>query len=177
MAGCCRRRAAANKIPKSEKHFIGVVICFRWREASRVLKKAAKAALEFFMPATNRLVYEAIDLPADARVLYVGDYNVTTSGEASYQTILSNRAPNGIHQGQGIGPLNVTDAMNINRGTSTTATNILAMESDPATDLRYRDDLEVMTTNVYYGAAGGLRFVPGTYHVFGNNARHLTTAA
>ena len=142
-----------------------------------VLKKAAKAALEFFMPATNRLVYEAIDLPANARVLYVGDYNVTTSGEASYQTILSNRAPNGIHQGQGIGPLNVTDAMNINRGTSTTATNILAMESDPATNLRYRDDLEVMTTNVYYGAAGGLRFVPGTYHVFGNNARHLTTAA
>ena len=112
---------------------------------------------------------EAIDLPANARVLYVGDYNITTSGEASYQTILSNTAPNGIHQGQGIDPLNVTNATNINWGTSTTATNILAMESDSATDLRYRDDLEVMTTNVYYGAAGGLRFVPGTYHVFGNN--------
>jgi endonuclease/exonuclease/phosphatase family metal-dependent hydrolase len=32
---------------------------------------------------------EAIDLPANARVLYVGDYNITTSGEASYQTILA----------------------------------------------------------------------------------------
>jgi hypothetical protein len=40
------------KIPKSEKHFIEVVICFRWREASRVLKKGRPllAALEFFMP-------------------------------------------------------------------------------------------------------------------------------
>jgi len=46
------------------------------------------------------------NLPASARVLYVGDYNITTSGEASYQTILSNSAPNGIHQGQGIDPLN-----------------------------------------------------------------------
>ena len=112
---------------------------------------------------------EAIDLPANARVLYVGDYNITTSGEASYQTILSNTAPNGIQQGQGIDPLNATDAMNINWGTSTTATNILAMETDSAMNLRYRDDLQVMTTNVYFGVAGGLRFVPGTYHVFGNN--------
>jgi len=112
---------------------------------------------------------EAIDLPANARVLYVGDYNITTSGEASYQTILSNTAPNGIHQGQGIDPLNPTNNPNINWGTSTTATNILAMESDSATDLRYRDDLQVMTTNVYFGVAGGLALVPGTYHVFGNN--------
>jgi hypothetical protein len=43
------------------------------------------------------------------------------------------------------------------------------MESDSATNLRYRDDLEVMTTNVYYGAPGGFKYVPGTYHVFGNN--------
>ncbi|MGO9001035.1 MAG: hypothetical protein ACLQHM_03615 [Limisphaerales bacterium] len=112
---------------------------------------------------------EAIDLPANARVLYVGDFNITTSGEASYQTILSNTAPNGIHQGQGIDPLNPTNNPNINWGTSTTATNILAMETESATDLRYRDDLQVMTTNVYFGVAGGLALVPGTYHVFGNN--------
>jgi hypothetical protein len=112
---------------------------------------------------------EATNLPANARVLYVGDYNITTSGEASYQTILSNTAPNGIYQGQGIDPLNVTDATNINWGISTTATNILAMETDSPTDLRYRDDLQVMTTNVYFGVAGGLALVPGTYLVFGNN--------
>jgi len=33
---------------------------------------------------------EANNLPVNARVLYVGDYNVTSSGEAGYQTILSN---------------------------------------------------------------------------------------
>ena len=112
---------------------------------------------------------EASHLPADARVLYVGDYNVTRSGEAGYQTILSNTAPNGIHQGQGIDALNPSAATNINWGTSTTDTNILVMESESATDLRYRDDLQVMTTNVYSGAPGGMALVPGTYHVFGNN--------
>src|ERR1700756_4860606 len=64
---------------------------------------------------------EANNLPPGARVLYVGDYNITTSGEASYQTILSNTAPNGIVQGQGIDPLNPTNNKNINWGTSTTS--------------------------------------------------------
>ena len=112
---------------------------------------------------------EASHLPADARVLYVGDYNVDDSGEPGYQTILSNTAPNGIHQGQGIDPLNPTNNPNINWSSTTTDPSILIMESESATDLRYRDDLQVMTTNVYSGAPGGLALVPGTYHVFGNN--------
>jgi hypothetical protein len=112
---------------------------------------------------------EANNLPVNARVLYVGDFNITTSGEASYQTILATNAPNGIQQGQGIDPMNPTGSTSINWGTYTTATNILALESESATDLRYRDDLEVMTTNVYYGTPSGLDYVPGTYHVFGNN--------
>jgi len=112
---------------------------------------------------------EAIDLPANASVLYVGDYNVTTSGEASYQTILSNTAPNNVQQGGGIDPLNTSGNPNINWGTSTTNAIILAMESESATDLRYRDDFEVMTTNIYYGAPNGFTYVPGTYHTFGNN--------
>ncbi len=112
---------------------------------------------------------EATNLPANARVLYVGDYNVTTSGEAGYQTILAPSAPNGARQGQGIDPLNPSGTNNINWGTNTTSTSILAMETESATDLRYRDDLQVMTSNVYYGVAGGLALVPGTYHAFGNN--------
>ncbi len=112
---------------------------------------------------------EANNLPANARVLYVGDYNITTSGEASYQTILSNTAPNGIHQGQGIDPMNPTGASNINWANSNAPPSILAMETESSTYLRYRDDLQVMTTNVYFGVAGGLALVPGTYHVFGNN--------
>jgi hypothetical protein len=84
-------------------------------------------------------------LPPDARVLYVGDFNITTSGEASYQTILSNTAPNGIQQGQGTDPLNPAASPGIDWGTSTAAPGILAMETESATNLRYRDDLEVMT--------------------------------
>ncbi len=46
---------------------------------------------------------EATNLPVDAHVLYVGDYNISTSGELSYQIILSNRAPNGVQQGERFG--------------------------------------------------------------------------
>ncbi|HEY3914085.1 MAG TPA: hypothetical protein VGN61_06320, partial [Verrucomicrobiae bacterium] len=108
---------------------------------------------------------EAANLPSNARILYVGDYNITTSGEASYLTILATNSPSGVAQGQGIDPLNVAQATTINWGTNSQ----LAVKTESATDLRYRDDLEVMTTNVYYGAPGGLTLVPGTYHVFGNN--------
>lgn len=112
---------------------------------------------------------EAANLPASARVLYVGDYNVTSSAEASYQTILAAAAPNGTAQGQGVDPLNPSGANNIDWGASTTSQAILAMETESAMNLRYRDDLEVMTTNVYLGALGGLAWVSNTYHAFGNN--------
>jgi PKD repeat protein len=112
---------------------------------------------------------EANNLSADARVIYAGDFNITTSGEASYQTILSNSAPNGVAQGQGFDPLNLSNNTNINWGLSTVDPAILAAETESATDLRYRDDLQVMTSNVLFGVAGGLAYVPGTYHAFGNN--------
>jgi PKD repeat protein len=108
---------------------------------------------------------EANNLPASAQVLYVGDYNVTTSSESSYQTILAANAPNGGHQGQGIDPLNTSGATGINWGVN----SLLNMKSESATDLRYRDDLEVMTSNIYNDVPGGLSLVTGTYHVFGNN--------
>ena len=111
---------------------------------------------------------EAIDLPATARVLYVGDYNVDNSGEPGYQTILSASAPNSAQQGQAIDPMNPTNNPNINWSAGTTDTNILVMLSELSYDLEYRDDLQLMTTNVYFGAPGGLKFVPGTYHAFGN---------
>jgi hypothetical protein len=43
------------------------------------------------------------------------------------------------------------------------------MMTEHSYELEYRDDLQLMTTNVYYGAPGGLQYVPGTYHTFGNN--------
>ena len=119
---------------------------------------------------------EANNLPANARVLYVGDYNPdNNSSEAGYQTICSNSAPNGVRQGQGVDPLNIlwgpyTDASTaINWSSSTTSTQILFMLSEESYERRYRDDLQVMTSNVYYDVVGGLQYVQGTYHSFGNN--------
>jgi PKD repeat protein len=104
---------------------------------------------------------EANQLPANSRVLYVGDYNISSSSEASYQTIVSNKAPNGVQQGQGIDALNTSGA----RGDNWT----LVQLTESATSLGWRDDLQVMTTNVYYAIPGGLAYVSGTYHAFGNN--------
>jgi PKD repeat protein len=122
---------------------------------------------------------EATNLPPNSRVLYVGDWNIDgtntcsscpDSYEPGYQTILSNAAPDGIMQGQGIDPLNTNASTTINWSSSTTSTQILFMLSEEGYELRYRDDLQVMSSNVYYGAPGGLQYVPGTYHSFGNNA-------
>jgi len=114
---------------------------------------------------------ESTNLPPNSRVIYVGDYNPTGgSDEAAYQTILSNSAPNSVQQGQGIDPLNPSGSTAIDWGVTTTDTNILFMLTEASYALRYRDDLQVMTSNVYYGVAGGLQYVPGTYHSFGNNA-------
>ena len=119
---------------------------------------------------------EASNLPANSRVLYVGDYNPDdNSGEPGYQTICSNSAPNGIKQGQGVDPLNIlwgpyTDAAtNIDWSDSTTNHAILFMLSEEGYELRYRDDLQIMTSNVYYDVAGGLQYIQGSYHSFGNN--------
>jgi endonuclease/exonuclease/phosphatase family metal-dependent hydrolase len=112
---------------------------------------------------------EAIDLSAIARVLYVGDYNITSNGEASYQIILSNTAPNGIQQAAAVDPFYPANNQTINWHTFTTDTNILAQESDNCEFIQYRDDLQTMTTNVFSGAAGGLKYIAGTYHTFGNN--------
>jgi len=98
---------------------------------------------------------EANNLPANARVLYTGDFNAS-SPESMYLTITAATAPNGIAQGQGIDPF----ASN---------PNALAELTESDTDLRYRDDYEVMTTNVYSAAPGGLAYVNGTCHAFANN--------
>jgi hypothetical protein len=99
-------------------------------------------------------------LPANARILYVGDYNPTGgSSETGYQTIIGP----GINQG--IDPMNPSGATGIDWSVN----SLPDQKTESADDLRYRDDLQIMTTNVFYGVPGGLALVPGTYHVFGNN--------
>jgi endonuclease/exonuclease/phosphatase family metal-dependent hydrolase len=109
---------------------------------------------------------EAVNLPAAARVLYVGDYNVTGgSSEAGYQTMLALAAPNGIQQGQAFDPLNPSGATGIDWSTNT----LQYTKTESAQSLRYRDDLQLMTSNVFFGVPGGLAYVAGSLHAFGNN--------
>jgi PKD repeat protein len=105
----------------------------------------------------------AAALPSDARVLYTGDFNASNSSEPMYQTLVAT----GVNQG--FDPINPSGTSGINWGTFTTNTNILKTLSESATNLRYRDDYHMMTSNVLYGVGDGLALVPGTYHVFGVN--------
>jgi autotransporter-associated beta strand protein len=109
---------------------------------------------------------EAANLPANAAVLYVGDYNLDGSTEAMYQTLTAVKSPSGVSQGQAFDPLNPTDNYNETWEYNATYKGIMT-ESDSA--LEYRDDLETMTGNVYNDAAGTLNYISGSYHAFGNN--------
>jgi Endonuclease/Exonuclease/phosphatase family len=105
---------------------------------------------------------EAANLPADARVLYVGDFNLDGSSDASYQTLAANTSPSGVAQGAGFDPLNRPG----NWATNPAFQDIL---TESSTNLRFRDDLELVTQNVQSAAAGGLGYVSGSYHTFGVN--------
>jgi autotransporter-associated beta strand protein len=109
---------------------------------------------------------EAANLPANAAVLYVGDYNLDGSTEAMYQTLTAVKSPSGVSQGQAFDPMNPTDNYNETWEFNATYQGIMT-ESDK--NLEYRDDLETMTGNVYNDATGNLDYISGSYHAFGNN--------
>jgi hypothetical protein len=99
---------------------------------------------------------DAKTLSPGARILYVGDFNSSSVSETYYQTLT---AP---------GHAQAFDAANpTNANLGTTPPPALLTES--ATGLTYRDDYQFMTGNVLNDAAGGLSYVAGSYHAFGNN--------
>jgi len=110
------------------------------------------------------IVTNEATLPAGSSVLLVGDYNVSSSSEASYQDVVASNSLTNLPTGKGIDPLNLTAATGITWGSST-----LSMLSESANDMRYRDDFQVMSQHVYRADNGGLEYINGSYHVFGNN--------
>ena len=116
---------------------------------------------------------EANNLPATARVLYMGDYNFGNSTEATYQTMttLNSPAASGSKaQGRAVDLYNPPDINgNVNYTINWDNSSNLSKLSDSSTNLRYRDDYQFMTSNVYNGTAGGLAYASGSYHIFGNN--------
>ena len=98
-------------------------------------------------------------LPATARVLYVGDFNTGVAAEGMYVTLITP----GINQA--FDPVNPAGSTNLVWDTN----SAVAVKTYSPAAIHYRDDYQLMTTNVYAGVAGGLSLVPGTYHPFGNN--------
>jgi hypothetical protein len=98
-------------------------------------------------------------LPSGARILHVGDFNTGDASEPMYATLTAPGA------GQLLDTLNPARSLTTNFDGSAAP----AVLTESATYLQYRDDYQMMTTNVYYGSGGGLALVPGTYHAFGNN--------
>ena len=86
-------------------------------------------------------------LPANASVLYTGDLN-SNPPEAEFTTFTA------AGQGQAYDPLNFSTSVQY--------------WSESATDLRYRDDYQLMTSNILNGT-GAINYVSGSLEAFGNN--------
>ena len=100
-------------------------------------------------------------LPPGARILHVGDFNTGDASEMMYGTLT---APG---TNQLIDPLNSSRSLTTNWDNNVTSE--LPAKTDSVTALHYRDDYQIMTTNVYFATTGGLALIAGTYHPFGNN--------
>ncbi len=78
-------------------------------------------------------------LPAGARILHVGDFNTGDASETMYATLT---APG---TNQLIDPLNPARSLTTNWDSGTFPENL----TESATFLQYRDDYQMMTTNIY----------------------------
>jgi endonuclease/exonuclease/phosphatase family metal-dependent hydrolase len=99
----------------------------------------------------------AATLPASARVIYTGDFNWDSSSEPCYVTLTATTPS----PGQGFDPLNRPGDWALN-----SAFRDILTES--ATNLRYRDDCQLVTQNIL-SDPNGLLYVAGSYHTFGVN--------
>ena len=99
----------------------------------------------------NEIRTDAAALGSNAHIIYSGDFNVDSSSEPAYLTMVSSTLDAGVGQ--------AVDAQNGAWG--------LANLTDSSTGLQYRDDFQFVTNPMLNGA--GLDLVPGGYTVFGNN--------
>ena len=99
----------------------------------------------------NELRTDAATLGANAHIIYSGDFNLDSSSEAAYQTLISSTLYSGIGQ--------ATDVQN--------GSWALGCLTESATKLEYRDDFQFVSGPML--SQNGLQLVPGTYGAFGNN--------
>jgi hypothetical protein len=97
---------------------------------------------------------DAATLGAHAHIIYAGDWNLNSSSEQTYKTLVASGV------GKAFDPVNPAQ-----NWTETSAFTGIFTES--ATRLQYRDDVQLSTgpmQNEY-----GMQLVPGSYTAFGNN--------
>ena len=98
-------------------------------------------------------------LPANSAVMYVGDWNVDASTDPSMVEMSSSG------QGQAFDPYNPT--WSSEDWATTSKYQGIMSESD--NDLRYRDDLQLVTSNVLNDGPGSPDYIAGSLHSFANN--------
>ena len=94
-----------------------------------------------------------------AHVIYAGDFNINGSTEQSYQTLISGSLNGGV--GQALDPANPA-----NNWTDTAG--FINLISETATNLRFRDDMQLMTGPTVNDSLG-LQLIAGSEMVFANN--------
>jgi hypothetical protein len=101
---------------------------------------------------------DSATLGPTAHVIFTGDFNINSSSEQSYQTLVSATLNGGI--GAAVDPANPAS-----NWIDTSAFATLVSES--ATSLNFRDDMQLVTNAVLSG--NGFQLAGGNVTVFGNN--------
>ena len=102
---------------------------------------------------------DSASLGSAAHVIYTGDFNINGSSEQSYQTLISSAVHGGV--GTAFDPANPANNW-------TDSAGFLPLISETATDLRFRDDMQLMTGPTLNDALG-LELIAGSEMVFANN--------
>jgi hypothetical protein len=102
---------------------------------------------------------DAASLGNNAHVVYSGDFNINGSSEQSYQTLISSALNGGV--GKAFDPANPANNW-------TDMQSFITLISESATNLQFRDDMQLMTSASLNDSAG-LTLVGGSEMVFANN--------
>jgi hypothetical protein len=102
----------------------------------------------------------------------MGDYNMGGTTEAGYQTMTALTSPTAsgsLSQGMAVDPLNPTNVTTTWSSSNHTAAYESMITESTETRFSFRDDLQLMTSNVYTDSSTALAYVPGSEHAFGND--------
>lgn len=104
---------------------------------------------------------------ASAHIIYSGDYNLTSSSENAYQTMMSGTLPGIGTVGQAIDTLNPANNW-------TTASSFKSLFTESATFVQYRDDFQFVSNPMLNQP--GMQLVPNTLISFGNGGNIYHTS-